>query len=223
MATLSASRRNSNTSNSNSPRPSLANITKLLSLDEEDSKKDEEDNQEQQEDHIEETTATSNIKPETKEDQIKTDEICRVLSDLTINKRKENKKISFEDEDIQQLTQKLEEVDRSSPATEKIKETQSTVSEFAKQLYNKLLNNLEDELDDNSNRNRACSERSDSGISDCSIVASSLGSTLLRDKNLSINEDEIKEFESNMKNKEISLDNKGIKNGKLNINNESGE
>lgn len=35
MATLSASRRNSNTSNTASPRPSLANISKMVSVNEE--------------------------------------------------------------------------------------------------------------------------------------------------------------------------------------------
>lgn len=189
MATLSASRRNSNTSsNTNSPRPSLANINKLLSLDEEDgSKKIEEKTEEEPTETNEIKTETIQTDPSTLSPEIKPNEICRVLSDLTINKKLIQK-------EAEKLSEKRNEEDnKSSSILEKV--NQSSVSDFTKQLYNKLLTNLEEDVDESSNRNRACSERSDSGISDCSIVATSLNANLLKDKNSSIDENEIKYFQ----------------------------
>lgn len=225
MATLSASRRNSNTSNTNtsntsSPRPSLANITKLLSLDEEDGKKEDNNIKEETENCQKHETKElptvkleidSTEKEETnfEETDLKGEDLCRILSDLTINKMALTKQ------------QSLEEEEKLPPQTncDKMKDVQIVADPV--KPFNKLLNNLEEEIDDNSNRNRACSERSDSGISDCSIVASSLSANLLRDKNSSINEDEVKYFESNLKRE--NLDYKGIKDGKLNLKDDEGK
>lgn len=265
MATLSASRRNSHTSTAatNSPRPSLANITKLLSLDEEegsntsgehldDSLKEGNESTEDVNLNQEKTTEngeqidcqiTDKVSDKEKEKELSPQNGTQTDSHITdeISDRENEKEEAFSienksceksensnkningnakfvssEEKENKISAPPTKLPEAVPNLDKSKEISS--SELAKQLYNKLLSNVDEELDDKSDRNRACSERSDSGISDCSIVATTLTTNLLKDKTMSPNkEHELKFAESTPKSKQNKVDFKSFIDVKKNL------
>lgn len=163
MATLSASRRNSANSTPNTPRPSISgnSMQKMSSLEEE----------------IDLNGYTPEV-PKPKELESKL--LITILDDVPKQKEQESS-----DEPDRVVDEPVSDELEEKPLESKLNGNQING------ITPKVIKEIRDEVEGNKMRTRACSERSDSGISDCSshITSSSCTSTPLLGKKFKINEE----------------------------------